>query len=296
MSHKKRAKNNSELINSLNTSLNLLKTFSKNFDIGDISMALPMATQARVLLHQTSKSQSLFHQLSLDNIIKMWDSSQSSFTPANLLTSFSLLKVSINGKDKNEYLPLGSRNQFNKNIDMDGNIIPEFFFPLENWWNMIVFSDNNIHLTRRDIIIYIANKDGGTHVDKYIYDTDDFKNASILRWLDQFENAPSGNPLYLTMRQIIEEILISYEVHNTSYNSILPAYKGKIQFRKLEADNPAIYSTFIVNPDGSQNDTSSVSSNLIFQTSPWKLKHFNKPNWTFIDDDEFNNTIEILEV
>ena len=55
----------------LKVQLELLRSYTEHFDSGMIHMALPMATQVRVLIHQTDKSNSLLHQLDLDNKPKL---------------------------------------------------------------------------------------------------------------------------------------------------------------------------------------------------------------------------------
>ncbi|NRO35261.1 hypothetical protein IMAU30003_01511 [Lactobacillus helveticus] len=79
----------------LKVQLELLRSCTEHFDSCMIHMALPMATQFRVLIHQTDKSNSLLHQLYLDNKLKLWHSPNSSFSPHNLLTTWDLLIMSI---------------------------------------------------------------------------------------------------------------------------------------------------------------------------------------------------------
>ena len=55
----------------LKVQLELLRSYTEHFDSGMIHMALPMATQVRVLIHQTDKYNSLLHQLDLDNKLKL---------------------------------------------------------------------------------------------------------------------------------------------------------------------------------------------------------------------------------
>ncbi|MCT0475888.1 hypothetical protein EFK98_10925 [Lactococcus cremoris] len=130
-----------------------------------IHMALPMATQVRVLIHQTDKSNSLLHQLDLDNKLKLWHSPNSSFSPHNLLTTWDLLIMSI-GSEGASYLPLGSKEVFNRSRDDSNNIRPEIFLHLELWWNQTVFSQQSDYVSRKDIVQFIANKDVGAHVDE----------------------------------------------------------------------------------------------------------------------------------
>ena len=149
----------------LKVQLALLRSYAVQFDSGMIHMALPMATQVRVLIHKTDSSNSLLHQLDLDNKLKLWHSPNSSFSPHNLLTTWDLLIMSI-GSEGASYLPLGSKGVFNRRRDDDNNVMPEIFFPLELWWNQTVFSQQSDYVSRKDIVQFIANKDVGAHVDE----------------------------------------------------------------------------------------------------------------------------------
>ena len=83
------------------------------------------------------------------------------------------------------------------------------------WWNKIVFVDNKKrNFTRRDLVLIVANKDGGSHVDaklpkKYI---DLIKNNS-LGWEYSVNNQQpkpiETNAAYVAIRQIAYEIVQS---------------------------------------------------------------------------------------
>ena len=40
----------------------------------------------------------------------------------------------------------------------------------EDWWNEIIFDDTKNKFTRRDIITFVANQDGGAHVDDELHE------------------------------------------------------------------------------------------------------------------------------
>lgn len=40
-----------------------------------------------------------------------------------------------------------------------------FFLKYEDWWNEIIFDDKKNVFSRKDIVCYVANQDGGAHVD-----------------------------------------------------------------------------------------------------------------------------------
>ena len=52
---------------------------------------------------------------------------------------------------------------------------PNFFdgtrysqMPFSQWWNRVIYRHNDITMTRKKLILAVANKDGGAHVDDYL--------------------------------------------------------------------------------------------------------------------------------
>lgn len=275
--------------------LSLLRSYVEMFDSGNKNMALPMATQIRVLLHETNQSHSLLKQLDLQKKVKFWNSPLGRFNPDNMIPTWDLLVQSF-GNTQNKYQPMGSKQRFNKNYDDSKRQIPEMFFPFEIWWNMIVFSNSQLTLTRREVVLFLANKDGGAHIDASVSPISGFKRTDILGWTDKYKNFPEGNPIYLAMRQIVEEFLVSLEIYKTNFQRVIPSFQGKIQFRRAELEKQACYFTFMINENGTPNDTSRVDKKKIIQTSGWKLKLYDNPKWSFLDDSELGKIITILEV
>jgi len=279
----------------LKVQLELLRSYAGQFDSGMIHMALPMATQVRVLIHQTDQSNSLLHQLDLDNKLKLWHSPNSSFSPHNLLTTWDLLKMSI-GSEGASYLPLGSKEVFNRSRDDSNNIRPEIFLPLELWWNQTVFSQQSDYISRKDIVQFIANKDGGAHVDEKKWPIDNYKESQLLGFYNQNGDSPDGNPLYAAMRQIAEEILVSFEVFESSPIRVIPSFKQEVEFFDLSKheSNKHLYFNFLRDRSYKSNDQSS------FQIKDFSFKYYDydKNNWSFIDKSEpiIGKECSIIEV
>jgi hypothetical protein len=83
--------------------------------------------------------------------------------------------------------------------------------PFELWWSEPVFTDLHGHqLSRRELILTMANQDGGAHVDASIEKgyTDLSKN-NALGWCQDFgdHKEPSDPPHLAAVRQIGHEIL-----------------------------------------------------------------------------------------
>ncbi|MCM6827823.1 hypothetical protein [Leuconostoc mesenteroides] len=279
----------------LKVQLELLRSYAGQFDSGMVNMALPMATQVRVLIHQTNNSNSLLHQLDLENKLKLWHSPNSSFSPHNLLTTWDLVIMSIGGEGAS-YIPLGSKGVFNRRRDDSNNVRPEIFLPLELWWNQTVFSQHSDHVSRKDIVLFIANKDGGSHVDEEKWPIDNYKESQLLGFYNQNGESPDGNPLYSAMRQIVEEILVSFEVFKTRNILVTPSFKQKIEFLDLSKieNNRHLYFNFLKDPSDKSNDQSS------FQIKDFVFKYYDydENKWSFVDKSEpiQGNKLPIIEV
>lgn len=139
-----------------------------------------------------------------------------------------------------------------------------------------------------------ANKDGGAHIDKNLYDTEELKNANLLGLFINDGELPNGNPLYLAMRQIVEEILVSFEINKVSPYYVRPSYKSKIQFRKFKQNNPYLYFNYITKTDGSPTGVPNVEKNMIQRTMTWKFNFYTNTNWYFIENS--SEEICIIEV
>ncbi|MHA7983839.1 hypothetical protein [Leuconostoc mesenteroides] len=141
--------------NKLDVQLDLLRHYAKMFDSGVTDMALPMATQVRVLIHQTHNSNSLLNQLDLINKFKAWHSPNSSFSPNNLLPSWDLLMMSI-GAEGASYMPLGSKEVRKYLIIVETALIRFFqkFFVLWNCGGNKLCLHNNQNIFLVEILYY----------------------------------------------------------------------------------------------------------------------------------------------
>lgn len=183
--------------------LNFLEKSATEFDNGDESEAKRMATHLRTLLHNTVKSTSLLQHLNLLHT-KFFDSSFN-YDPG--ITSFcSLIVIDVTNL---KYQPfLDDSSESNKNISID----------FENWWskNPVFIDLNKNEFTRKDIILFLTNKDGGAHVDtmaeeKFVK----FSRQNSIGW----NFVKNGNEIKVrgadiaAIRQITHEVLKTF-IHN----------------------------------------------------------------------------------
>ena len=162
------------------------------------------------MLHETRNSNSLLSSLRHDDFLLY--SSGYLYTPSNLLSTSTLCSIRISNKEIT-FLPhlseITSRT---------------FYLDRDDWWNEIIFDDKTDVLTRRDIVLHVANTDGGAHVDpilKKVY-ADLVKNNSlgINIIIGQEVFSPKNNPAYAAIRQIGFEFLESLMFNNSEYEKI----------------------------------------------------------------------------
>lgn len=189
--------NKQELIEHWNDQLNFIRISSKNYDEGNEQEARRIATSLRIMIHQTKYSHSLYKQLNPTFIF--W-SSGSLYTPSNLLSSWVLLSMNIDVKGI-RYTPILNNND------------RTFFLTFEDWWNEIIFDDKEGFFSRRDVVLYVANQDGGSHVDPSLDEAyAKLTKFNSLGWVDNNGNKPINNPAYAAIRAIANEILVSQEL------------------------------------------------------------------------------------
>lgn len=90
--------------------------------------------------------------------------------------------------------------------------------PFDAWWNATILRAPNVNMSRRDIVLALANWDGGAHVDPEIKDAD-YGNLSRGGALGTFGYVKADgesvvvdtNPALPVMRQIAFEVLKTLE-------------------------------------------------------------------------------------
>lgn len=184
-----------ELIDHWNEHLDFIRNSAEQFDNGKTSEAKRLATSLRVLFHETSQSHSLLHQTGNQNSILVL-SSVHPYVSANLSSYWGLLKIS-----GDQYVPVISESTSTK------------FLSFDDWWNEIILDDKESVFTRKDVVWYVANQDGGAHVDPGL----DVKYAKLakhnsLGWIFDTgtEQIPiKNNPALASVRQISHEVLVA---------------------------------------------------------------------------------------
>jgi len=152
-----------DFIESLIEQVEFLVDACDKYDHGKFNYSKQLAMHIRVLVHQTSDSTSLLTLLQKQKTMKF--GSTASF-PKNAIFFLSLVfptDIKINNTDdsphiEHVYLPSLNTNKevYSKWVDFN------------TWWYQKIIISDQLTFTRAEMIKYMANKDGGAHVDKNV--------------------------------------------------------------------------------------------------------------------------------
>jgi hypothetical protein len=173
------------------------------YDTGLINEAKRMGVIIRLLVHDTPKSVSLLSQLNMKNIL-FYDTSHD-YDPTNLAPTLGLIltRTSVNPTFVKFIPALDGREEYkNRKISF------------EKWWDKIVLADKvNNKFKRIDLILSVANKDGGVHVDpqldKSYGELTRKKTLGVKFVINNLVKEHGIEPIFASIRQISHEILKS---------------------------------------------------------------------------------------
>lgn len=134
----------------LKRQLSFIERSCQAFDNGFLDESIRIATSIRVLLHNTPRSTSLLSHLNALDV--------------ELMTSCSPV-----GEGVFFFMGLGEWNLRGPVMELRPSLSPTMYPPLpaNEWWNQVVFIlFDGTRITRRNIVLAAANKDGGAHVDQ----------------------------------------------------------------------------------------------------------------------------------
>lgn len=169
----------------------------------------------RLLLHHTKNSKSLLNQLGVQDKINFLDTSGA----RGKLHSMTGMK-GVRNVDSNQFLALVAK------INTDGSLLavplfkqhqPEWYnaykrVDFRTWWEMEVIAYNNHSLSRKDLVLFITDKDGGAHVDSSIdlkyYST---KKSSLMLNIMEVDTPLEQNIIYASVAQIGWELINSID-------------------------------------------------------------------------------------
>jgi len=178
-------------------SLRFLEDSSKSYDDGFEGESKRLAATIRTLVHDTSRSKSLLTHLGTKEVLFI-DSAYANF-PDNTMSYCGLVAMHMGTGAAPRYIAL---------LD-SAKTKP---VPFDAWWDGVIFDDGRKNtITRKELILSIANKDGGSHVDEKL----DEKYGNLSRnnsmgWRisqDGQDLGPMRAPEKASVRQIAHEVL-----------------------------------------------------------------------------------------
>lgn len=136
----------------LEKQIGFLDRSCKAYDVGYIDESIRIATVIRVLVHDTPKSTSLLRHLNATNIdfVSTVEPKQDA---QGVYSAFAMGSYTLSNTGS-KWLPFLDISQFKISL------------PVNVWWTQTVYSNFRYKLSRRDIVLAAANKDGGAHVDR----------------------------------------------------------------------------------------------------------------------------------
>jgi len=194
----------SDLEAHLRKSVARLRAAIAGFDHGDIDQAAVMAVTLRVLLHDTATSKSLLGQLGLLGGLTFVDSRGS------VPRAGALLFTALAG------LRLGRKMKYEANLDALASTDQSF----PDWWGSTVLivphpsERRPVPFSRRNLVLTVANQDGGAHIDPQLDETYYTLTRGNLMGELAINGKPvswEADPVPAHIRQITHEVLKTLE-------------------------------------------------------------------------------------
>jgi len=206
-----------ELQQHLKETIQALELSADALDKGYQGEAQRLAASIRVLVHDTGRSKSLLGQLG-QKAIPFYDTSLP-YNPKSKMPYIGLTVMTLT-KQEAAYAALLD------NLPPD---TPPRWVDFDEWWNRVIFIDKDgSETSRRDLILAVANKDGGAHVDPVLdekYANLSRRNSLAWRFKGSGGDVPLGGPEKAAVRQIAHEVL---KTLNPAMPSMKPNIKGAL--------------------------------------------------------------------
>lgn len=189
----------------LKEQIQLLQLAAENYDKGVEIAAQNMATALRVLVHDTPKSMSILSIYKIKSNTPFFNTAFP-YSPTNLLTHNGLVGMKFESEED------GSKGVYMPHF---GGLPENRYCGFNAWWeDDIVIKDKKARtFSRKDLVLYVANKDGGAHVDEKIKEEySDLKYNNSIGWMmkdNSGERSLDNSVIYASIREIAYEVLKS---------------------------------------------------------------------------------------
>lgn len=155
MGYRKQSKE--DLKKQLKEQISFIKRSAEAYDKGHTEEAKRIALHVRILVHDTGYSLSLLKQLNILNNTKFVDTSMERIKNDNVKIAW----IGLTLIHANKHIPI-----------LDDNIKAAKKVNFEKWWSGVVFVDfPGNEVTRKELILFVANQDGGAHIDSKLNET-----------------------------------------------------------------------------------------------------------------------------
>lgn len=155
-----------ELMQHLYEQMAFLRRSASHYDEGEFSEAKRLATTLRVLLHDSKKSKSLLTQLGLKDKLRFVDTAGEIEPDTFEVLPGRRFRASIAVATPLAPIAWGSWKGFRFIARLDDHRTAFRPLKFDTWWNNpAVAIPPNFRLSRRDLMLGVANQDGGAHVD-----------------------------------------------------------------------------------------------------------------------------------
>lgn len=212
------ARDRTELVDQLRRQVGFLRRSADDFDDGHEDEAVRMATTVRVLVHNTPRSRALLTQLGVLDTLSFVDTSVDQGVTQRRLPDGSIeLKQTVSPGGMASIWATGDgRLSFHAACVDAGRRKP-----FADWWTTAIVPASRPYeppplydaITRKSLVLTMANQDGGAHVDPEL----DVHYAAFLAKqhgvpFDMAASSPiDGSPALITMREIAFEVLLTLD-------------------------------------------------------------------------------------
>ncbi len=154
----KRPLTSKDLLDSLKEQITFLDTSCNSFDQGNLIESKRIALTLRILFHDTKNSKSLLSIID-SNLMMLNTAIPIVETGVKMFSSpLTMQKISKN--------PESLTFKFEPALENFKESRPWNFIEFKNWWNQVILVDSDtITYTREELVLHMADTDGGAHVD-----------------------------------------------------------------------------------------------------------------------------------
>jgi hypothetical protein len=193
-----------ELKRELVEQLQLLQHSCNLYDQGVEPAAKHIALIIRILVHEHGQSKALLEQLGLRQV--RFSDSTEPIPSRNLIPDHKLVAIRM-GNGNPRYVPVGEYPERMRRVRF------------QDWWNETIFRVPGGHqFSRRDLVLHVADTDGGAHVDPNLDEAYmELSRRNSLGWTTAEAKPLEGRPELAAVRQMGSELLSTIRNNHPEY-------------------------------------------------------------------------------